>query len=112
MDTILFTPASLLSLLAQVDELQDLDLSMSESLDGNLQLQIGNSFYDLDISNSEVYDVEPEVVEDIEDLNAEVYQDIDTGDTMQDVESGLLKEVAKTLLVGGVVRLASKLLRK
>ena len=52
----------------------------------------------------------------VEDANLDAYQNLsDSGEVelLQDeeIEGGVIKEFAKTLLVGGLVRLTSKLLR-
>ena len=44
-------------------------------------------------------------------LYDELGNDFDTYDT-QDIESGIIKEVAKTLLLGGMVRLTTDMLKK
>ena len=45
MEQQLFTPAALLSLLSQIDELKDKQLELTETLDGTMQLCIGDSVY-------------------------------------------------------------------
>ena len=114
MDELLFTPASLLSLLSQIDELKDTYIGVTETIDGQLQLQVGPSIYM--IANEEVNDVsvDDSVVKQIDDINNSAYEALEASgdiDLEDPVESGILKEIAKTLLVGGLVRLGSKLLR-
>ena len=43
---LLFTPASILEILNQIDELKEYDLGVAETLDGKLQVQVGTSFYE------------------------------------------------------------------
>ena len=45
MAQILLTPATLLSILVQIDELQNKDIQLSENPDGSLGLSIGTSDY-------------------------------------------------------------------
>ena len=44
----------------------------------------------------------------IADINDDAYEQTDFADEEEYISSGVAKEVAKTLLVGGLVRLASK----
>lgn len=112
-DTILFTPASLLDLLAQIDELKDVNVGISETIDGQLQLDIGDSSYLISTEAAVDVQVDDSTVEQIEDANYEAYDNLDSNlfDVTDNIESGIIKELAKTLLVGGLVRLTSKLFR-
>ena len=115
METIVFTPSGLLDLLLKIDELSTYDIDITESMSGNLQLQIGDSIYDIDTSQAEVVEVSDDVVDAIDDLNIETYEDLaDDGivDISEPVESGLIKELAKTLLVGGMARLGMKVVKE
>ena len=107
---IVFTPAALLDLLTQVDELSQYDIGLYTSIDGNLQLQIGDSYYDL-TSDSPVAEVDAsdEVVEAVADANEEAYDNMDVDDSTP-IESGPIKELLKTLAVGGLVRLGKKMI--
>ena len=117
MDSIVFTPASLIDLLSQVDELKDYDINITETIDGQLQLGIGSSTYLIDSKDATSVTVEDSVVDAVEDANMEAYENLDDSvdvsvyDETEPIESGILKEVAKTLLVGGMVRLAGKLMK-
>ena len=112
---ILFTPAALLDLLSQIEEFEEFDLGLSESLSGDLQLQVGNSYYDLQAGNNEVeIELDDMDLEAIEDSNSATYEDlIEDGATSEEpIESGIIKEALKTLMIGGVVRLAKHYLTK
>lgn len=116
MDSILFTPASLIDLLSKIDELQDYDIGIAETIDNKLQLTIGESTYLIDDENATDISVDDSVVDTIEDANMEAYENLDeTVDVSYEegepVESGIVKELAKTLLVGGMIRLAGKLMK-
>lgn len=119
MDQQLFTPAALLSLLSQIDELKDKQLELTETLDGIMQLCIGDSVYAIEDVAPVVFEVEPEVVEQVDDLNEDTYSDMqeigevemfDTEDDDIPIEGGILSELFKTLAVGGMVHLTSKML--
>lgn len=113
MDSILFTPASLIDLLSKVDELSDLEIGISETLDGGLQLTVGQSTYMIDTSGAREVNVDDSVVQEVEETNLQTYEslddsvDVEMSDTP--IESGILKELAKSLLLGGLIRLSAKL---
>lgn len=115
MDTqeILFTPSSLLDLLSKVDELKEYPVGLTETFDGGLQLQIGNSFYSIEDKYASLdAEVDPEVVDAISDVNEETYSKLEEdGVELETIESGLIKEALKTLAIGGVVRLAKSYLQ-
>ena len=113
---ILLTSAALLDFLSQIDELSEQEISVSES-DSNISVQIGQSLYNIDGTVEEV--TAPDyVVSDIEDICDDAYNNLIDAGAAEDIESstavtgGIVKELAKTLLVGGLVRFTSKLLRK
>lgn len=103
---IVFTPSSILDLLSSIDELKDYDIGLTESIDGNLQLQIGDSVYDLSTEYAEDVRVDEQAVDEISQINEETYDEI-ADDTLESepVEGGLVKEMLKTLALGGMVRL-------
>ena len=113
-DTILFTPASLLDFLFSIDELQDMDVGITETIDGNIQVQIGSSIYEIDTQNATDIVVDESVTDKIDDVNQTTYEELDESydtDSLENVEGGLIKEALKTLLIGGMVRLGAKLLK-
>lgn len=113
---ILFTTASLLDFLQQIEELSDKDIIVNE--DGNtITITIGESTYSINKSDAEDVEVEPEVVDEVAEINETTYEELDDveySEIGEDevVEGGIIKEALKTLLVGGMVRLTSKLLGK
>jgi len=113
---ILFTTASLLDFLQQIEELSDKDIIVNE--DGNtITITIGESTYSINKSDAEDVEVEPEVVDEVSEINENTYEELDDveySEIGEDevVEGGIIKEALKTLLVGGMVRLTSKLLGK
>ena len=113
---ILLTPAALLDFLRQVDELADKDIILDE--DGSaITVTIGNSTYTINKSEAEEVEVPDDVVDEVAEINENTYSEIDdieydeTGDG-EVVEGGLIKEALKTLAVGGLVRLAGKIMGK
>lgn len=114
MENVVFTPASVLSVLTKIDELKDVNIGMTETLDGKLQLQVGESVYELEPQSPTEISVETSVVEKVEDANQDAYEDLaESGEVelQEPVTSGILKEIAKTLLVGGMVRLTGKMMK-
>lgn len=119
MESVVFTPASLIDLLSKIEELQDLDVGISETIDNKIQLNIGSSLYIIETENATDVPVDEQIVEQVEDTNFEAYDNLDDsvdviipGEGDEPVESGIIKELAKTLLVGGLVRLSAGALKK
>ena len=116
MDQLLFTPAALLDLLSQVDELKDVNVGVTETIDGKLQIQVGESTYIVDGENATQVEVDDSTFELVDEANIEGYNNVDGvdvedyGDT-EPVTSGIIKELAKSLLLGGMIRLSAKLLK-
>lgn len=112
MSEMLFTPAAVLDLLTQIDELQGYEIGITQELNGQLQLSVGDSVYSLADDATDI-PVDESIVDDISDVNIDTYEMLsEQGEVdLLPVESGVIKEVAKTLLVGGLVRLTTKLLK-
>lgn len=113
---ILFTPAALLDLLSQIDELKDRDVGVVETADGRFQVKIGESTYTIDTSQATDVEVPADVVDTVEDVNEDAYMNMEESGEIditdgEPVESGLIKELAKSLLLGGMIRLSRKLLK-
>lgn len=119
MNELLFTPAAILDLLVQIDELHNKDISIVQTLDNKLQLTIGNSTYEILPDNNEVsIDVPNDIVNQVSDANMAAYEQLAESELVdltdvgtETIESGIIKETIKTLLVGGLVRLTGKLLK-
>ncbi len=121
MNETLFTTSSIIDLLSQIEELQEYEIGIAETPDGSIQLTIGDSVYDIDNETSTEVLVNNDVVEQVDNINKIAYEDLEeTGDMQisyddsqedKEIEAGILKELAKTLLVGGLVRLTGKLLK-
>ena len=116
MSEILFTPAAVLDLLTSIEELSDLEVTMTETSDGRIQLTVGESSYDIKPDNATDVEVSEDVIDTVEDANMSTYESMQDSDDFnvyqgEDIESGLLKEIAKSLLLGGMIRLSNKLLK-
>ena len=113
---ILLTPAALLDFLRQVDELADKDIILDEN-DSAITVIIGDSTYSINKSDAEEVEVPDEVVDEVAEINENTYEEIDDVeyseiDDEEVVEGGILSEALKTLAVGGLVRLAGKIMGK
>lgn len=111
MNMLLFTPAALLDFLSSIDELKDFDIGITESSSGDIQVQIGESTYNVDTSQATEIEVDEEAIDQVDEANEEAYDELDV-DTQDDVEGGIIKEALKTLLVGGLVRMGAKVLKE
>jgi len=118
MEDLLFTPAALLDVLTQIEELKDVDLGITETVDGQLQLQVGESTYLLQPEGETEVDVEESDLEKVEDANMEAYENLESDGEIniekeadETIESGLIKEAAKALLLGGMIKLSAKMLK-
>lgn len=115
MDEFVITPAGLLDILSKIDELKSVDVSITETEDNTLQLQVGDSIYQIDHDCIELIPTTVETVEDIADLNNDTYDTLSsTGEILvgEPIKSGIIGELAKTLFIGGVARLTAKYLKK
>ena len=113
-DQLLFTPAAVLDLLSQITELQDMDISLTETLDNKIQISLGDSNYVLDADAPANINVDPEVLDKVDVVNTEAYEDLIETNTVTEepIEGGLVKEILKTLAIGGMVRLGTNMLQK
>lgn len=108
MENIVFTPAAVLDLLSQIDELSDYSISMDEYSD-HIELAVGESVYELPTIMADEVEVDSDVVEDIDEINQSTYENFD--DMSDYINSGIIKELLKTVAVGGLVRLTNNLLK-
>ena len=125
MEQNLITTSGLLEILLNIDELSEYPIDVQETTDGNISITVGNSSYVAVTSEAAItMNATPEDADLISELNEEVYEDIveeysDNNVDLDDynpnmpedtIESGLLKDIAKTFLLGGAIKLAKKLL--
>ena len=123
MEELLYTSASILDLLSNIDELSDKDISLEETASGAI-IRIGESQYNIVDSNAAEVIVDPETIEEVDDVTSEAFEDLADAGVDVDVdepsptsdeddiviEGGPIKQIAKTLLLGGMLRLSAKLL--
>ena len=114
---IIFTPSSVLDLLTKIDELSEYDIGMTETFDNNIQLTIGESVYNLVPESDDSIEVSENVVSEVSEINQDTYESLSEDSNIsvqyeeQTIESGLIKEAIKSLLLGGMIKLSSKLLK-
>lgn len=111
---LIFTAASVLDLLLQIDELSDKDISLTESSDNQYTLNIGETTYTIASDAATEIDVDSNVVDQVDEVDESTYDELEqAGDvSIEDtIEGGLIKSLVKTLLLGGMVKLSSKLLK-
>lgn len=114
MNELVFTSAAIIDLLSSIEELKDYQIGVTETLDGGLQVQVGDSIYVIESEAITEVETAQRVVEQIDEINTTAYEDMEEKYEMEvtdTVESGIIKELAKTLLIGGVVRMAAKTLK-
>lgn len=113
MDQLVFTSASILDLLSSIDELKDKNINLTETESG-ISITIGESTYEIDTANAIEVEVDEEVVEEIDEVTSEAYSELsDNGVDVQDeIEGGPIKELIKTLMLGGMVKMTANMLKK
>jgi len=111
-EQIVLTPSAVVALLSQIEELTGASISIQETADGML-LEVNGNMYDVQGDTS--IEVEDEIIDAIDDANEEGYAELEEEDVLvegEPVEGGIIKELAKTLLVGGLVRLTKDAVMK
>ena len=115
---LVLTPSALLTFLAQVEELKTAEISLVEDEDA-IRVQIGDGTYVLESPQTSEVEISEDAVEELDSLNEEGYEqlaedeDINLEDVAgEEVEGGVIKELIKTLAVGGLVRLTKDAILK
>lgn len=105
-ETKVLTISGLVSLLSEIEELKGLDISVTEEAN-TVCISIGDSTYCIESPESSSVDVPNEVVDVVSDIDEEGWDEIADVIEQEDetIEGGLIKEVLKTLAIGGLVRL-------
>lgn len=111
------TPSGLLAFLSQIEELDtNGKLGITTTDDGTgIQVFIGDSIYNLEApSINNVIEVEDSVVDDIKDINVEGYEELEDEfeEVDEPIKGGIIKELIKTLAIGGLVRLTKNAIEK
>lgn len=111
---ILFTPSSLVDFLTQIDELKSVNIGVND--DGeNVSISIGDSTYEINPKSVTDIDVSDDAVDQACQANESNYDELEESGSIEiddSVESGIIKQLLKTLAIGGIVRLAAKELKK
>lgn len=115
---LVLTPSALLTFLAQIEELKTAEISLVEDEDA-IRVQIGDGTYVLESPQTSEVEISEDAVEELDSLNEEGYEqlaedeDINLEDVSgEEVEGGVIKELIKTLAVGGLVRLTKDAILK
>ena len=109
MGEVLYTSASVVDLLSQISELQGKTIDINET-DNQAVITIDDTEYTIPYNNATEIEVDDSVIDEVADITDTAYDEMDES-TSEDITSGILKELAKTLFVGGLVRLTGKLLK-
>ena len=110
-ETLILTPSALFDVLSQIEELKGHEIQVEQNDEG-IYIQIDTNKYNLQ-PGTELSDVDDEIVDVIEDINEDGYEAIDNSEEYPDeepVEGGIIKELIKTLAIGGLVRLTKNAL--
>lgn len=108
-DILVITPSALLGFLSELEELKGKDIDFVENPD-SVEITVGGTQYVLDASNAPEIEVDEESLEQVDEANEDGYDQLDDTETVdiqgdEPVEGGIIKELIKTLAVGGLVRL-------
>lgn len=106
MEETLFTPAAVMELLAGIEELSEYDIGFEYNESSSIDFIIGDSVYSINDDAVEI-EVDEQDLSLVTEVNNETLNEFD-GDS--EIESGLIKEIAKTLTIGGLIRLVKKIL--
>ena len=115
---LVLTPSALLAFLSQIEELMDKDIEIVEG-DATLTIKIGDSTYTIESPEESAVEVDDVAIEELDEINEEGYDEVDADDftEVQEIEGevidgGIVKELIKTLAVGGLVRLTKNAIMK
>lgn len=115
-DTLVLTPSGLLTFLVEIEELEGENIYLSETDDG-IVVTIGDSSYTLKSPAESEISIDSEAVDEIDEINEVGYDDIaedldESFENSEEIEGGIIKELVKTLAVGGLVRLTKDAIMK
>lgn len=116
MDELVFTPSAVLGLLNSLEELADKEISFVEN-ENSIDISIGSNTYNIKTNQATDVEVSDAGLESVAEANDEGYAELEeSGDLEFDddepIEGGIIKELVKTLYVGGLVRLTSDAIKK
>lgn len=105
---LLLTSVSLFDILSQISELSSCKIDVSDT-GTSISIKIDDNTYVVKSSSNDIVSAPESVVQDVSEI---VDTEYSKSDSSENIESGVLKEIVKTLAVGGLVRLSAKLLSK
>lgn len=116
MEELVFTPSAVLALLTEIEELKGKQISFKEE-DDQIVLTIDDSTYSIDSTLAEDLQVDDYTVETLSIANEEGYEELESNEDVtfnedEPVEGGIIKELVKTLAIGGLVRMTNNALIK
>lgn len=115
MDELLFTSASVLDLLSNIEELKDKNLDIEETSSG-VTITIGEIAYQVKSSQAAQVEVDEAVIEEIDNITTEAYEELSTQgvavNEQEGVQGGPIKSLLKTLFLGGMVKMTAKMLKE
>lgn len=112
MNEFVFTSSGLFELLSQIDELKDKQVQVEEK-SNSIDVRIGESVYSINLKNAAEVAVDEDAVEQVSEINDTVYDELaDDIDSSEPVESGIIRNAIKSLLLGGIIRLVPDLMKK
>lgn len=113
MSNVVLTPSALLGFLNEIEELKDKEITFDESDEG-ISVVIGGNEYILDASDSIEVELDDQSFDEVEEANDEGYEEIDDLEATDDdyIEGGIIKELVKTLALGGLIRLTKNALKE
>ena len=112
--TLLLTPASLVDFLSQIDELSEKSISLNSDNE-YIEVSIGEATYRIRPQDEVNVPVSVDDIDEVNEAADDTYDElVDNGyvENSDEIESGIIKELIKTLAIGGMVRLAAKKLKK
>lgn len=116
MNNFMFTGSALLHFITGIDELKDKEISFIENAD-SIDITIGDNTYRLMPEledNADVIVTTPAAASDVEDIQQGEYNDLIENadvDVSDSIEGGIITTLVKSLLLGGMLKLAPKLMK-
>lgn len=116
MNNFMFTGSALLHFITSIDELKDKDISFIEN-DDSIDISIGDNTYRLMPqleNNADIIVTTPAAASDVEDIQQDEYDELienEDVDVSDNIEGGILTTLVKSLLLGGMLKLAPKLMK-
>lgn len=103
------TISGLISFLSEIEQLKGIDMQVSEDENG-WSIAIGEDIYRLESENE--IEVDSDIVDSIEEIDEEGWDEVPDVVEEEPVEGGVIKELLKTLAIGGLVRLTKNAIQK